>query len=153
MTGALDGLVTPKPPPNYRRPSACRGPSPSSPMRSGADRVAQWCAEPYKQRAPLRVRAGLRVQEITKRMRACQVLAAVLWQSQNENPAEGLSCGELPRAGSRVHATDSRLARWRSFMMRGRPQRSVYRIQGLIDLVLASATRRSRRRMQARSPL
>jgi len=29
-------------------------------------------------------------------MRACQVLAAVLWQSQNENPAEGLSCGELP---------------------------------------------------------
>src|SRR5215471_12904489 len=89
MTGALDGLVTPKPPPNYRRPSACRGPSPSSPMRSGADRVAQWCAEPYKQRAPLRVRAGLRVQEITKRMRACQVLAAVLWQSQNENPRRG----------------------------------------------------------------
>src|SRR6516162_11060144 len=52
-----------------------------------------------------------------------------------------------------VHAMDSRLARRRSFMMRGRPQRSVHRIQGLIDLVLANSTRRSRRRMQARSPL
>jgi hypothetical protein len=30
---------------------------------------------------------------------------------------------------------DSRLARRRSFMMRGRPQPSVHRIQGLIDLV------------------
>ena len=45
------------------------------------------------------------------------------------------------------------LARRRSFMMRGRPQRSVHRIQGLVDLVLANSTRRSRRRMQARSPL
>jgi hypothetical protein len=32
-------------------------------------------------------------------------------------------------------------------MMRGRSRRSVHRIQGLIDLVLANSTRRSRRRM------
>jgi len=48
-------------------------------------------------------------------------------------------------------ATDSRPARRRSFMMRGRPRRSVHRFQGLIDLVLASSTRRSRRRKQVRS--
>jgi hypothetical protein len=33
---------------------------------------------------------------------------------------------------ARVHPMDSRLARRRSFMMRGRPLRSVHRIQGLI---------------------
>jgi hypothetical protein len=58
----------------------------------------------------------------------------------------GLPEGECPRHGHR-------LARRRSFMTRGRPQRSVHHIQGLIDLVLANSTRRSRRRMQARSPL
>ena len=63
----------------------------------------------------------------------------------------GVRSSGCPKA--RVHAMHSRLARRRSFMMRGRPQRSVHRIQGLIDLVLANSTRRSRRRMQARSPL
>jgi hypothetical protein len=48
----------------------------------------------------------------------------------------GVRSSGCPKA--RVHAMDSRLTRRRSFMMRGRPQRSGHRIQGLIDLVLAT---------------
>ena len=49
---------------------------------------------PVVSRAALQTRAPLRV-------RACQVLAAVLWQSQNENPARGFNrCGECQGRGS-----------------------------------------------------
>ena len=63
------------------------------------------CRAALQTRAPRRGAGGawsLGDNAINAQLGACQVLAAVLRQSQNENPAEGLSCGGFcPGAGSR----------------------------------------------------